>query len=83
MVAAYFKKGMLNMIYVTGVYSTETTKMFLVDQVSGLVENSHTGIYSDTIYVINVKLCIELYLFIPLSVTLTVFQGQAISNTFN
>ena len=38
-------------------------------------------IFSDTVNVINVKLCmmvllIELYLFIPLSVTLTIFQGH-------
>ena len=47
--------------------------MFLVDQVSGHVKNFNTGIYSDTIDAINVKLCImvlliKLYLFIPLSV---------------
>ena len=52
--------------------------MFFVGQVSGLVENFNVGIYSDTINVINVTLCmvvllIELYLFIPLSVTLTIF----------
>ena len=48
--------------------------MFLVGQVSGL------GIFLDTINEINVKLCmmvlfIELYLFIPFSVT-TIFQGH-------
>ena len=45
--------------------------MSFVGQVSELDENFDIGIYSDTIYVINVKLCmmvllIELYLFIPL-----------------
>ena len=47
--------------------------MFLVGQVSGLVENFNFRIYSDTMNVINVKLCtmvllIELYLFIPRNV---------------
>ena len=49
---------------------------------SGLVESFNIGIYSDTINVKNVKLCmmvllVELYLFIPLSVTLTIFQGHS------
>ena len=61
--------------------------MFFISHVSGLVENFNIGIYSETINVINVKLCImilvklcimillsELYLFIPLLVTLTIFQ---------
>ena len=48
---------------------------------SGLVENLNIGIYSDTINVTKVKLCmtvllIELYLFIPLSVTLTVLKDH-------
>ena len=48
---------------------------------SGFVENFNIGIYPDTAIEINVKLCmmvliIELYLFIPLSVTLTIFQSQ-------
>ena len=48
---------------------------------SGLVENFNTGMYSDTINVMNIKvymmeLLIELYLFIPLSVTLTIIQGH-------
>ena len=47
---------------------------------SGLVEKFNIGIYSDTTKVINVKLCmmvlvIELYLFIPLLVTVTVFNS--------
>ena len=35
--------------------------MFLVDRVSGLVENFYTGIFSDNINVINVKL----YMMVP------------------
>ena len=55
--------------------------MFLVGQVSGLVENLNIGICSDTVNVINVKVFIivlltERYLFKPLSVTLTMFQGH-------
>ena len=41
MVAAYIKKIMYNMIYVTDVYSSEIINMFFVGQVSGLVENSN------------------------------------------
>ena len=64
-----------------GVYSREMINMFFVSQVSGLVENLNIAIYSDNINVINIKLCMmvlltELYLFIPLSVTLTIFQGH-------
>ena len=67
------------MICVTGVYSTE---MILIGQVSGLVRNFNIGIYLDTINVINVKLCVmavlfQFYLFIPLSVILTIFQGHS------
>ena len=52
---------------------------FFVGHVSGLVGNFNIWIYSDTVNVINVQLCmivllIEHYLFLPLSVTLTVFQ---------
>ena len=64
------------------VYSREIINMLLVGQVSGLVENFNIGIFSDTINMINVKLCfmvllIELYLFIPLSMTLTIFQDHS------
>ena len=43
---------------------------------------TNTGIFSDTKNVVNVKLCIivlqtELYLFIPLSVTLTILHGHS------
>ena len=56
--------------------------MFLVSQVSGFVKNCNIGIYTDTINVINVKLSmmvllIEHYLFILLSVTLTILQGHS------
>ena len=55
--------------------------MILVGQVSGLVKNFNIGIFSDTINVINVKLCVmvllmELDLFIPLPETLTIFQDH-------
>ena len=48
----------------------------------GLVKNFNIETFSDTIDVKNVKLCImilliELYLFIPLSVTLTFLQGYS------
>ena len=73
---------MHNMMCVTGVHSRELIGMFFVSQVSGLVENCNIGVYSDTINVINVELCmvvlllIELYLFIPLKMTLTLMQGH-------
>ena len=56
--------------------------IFLVSQVSGIVRNFNVKIFSDTINVINIRLCmmvlpIALHLFIPLSVTLTVFQGHS------
>ena len=56
--------------------------MFLVGQVSGLVKNCNFLIFSDTINIINVKLCmmvlhIELNLFMPLSVTLIIFQAHS------
>ena len=64
------------------IFVTEVCFRFLVGQVPGLVENFDNGISSDTIDVINVKLCMmllhfELYLFIILSVTLTLFQGHS------
>ena len=45
-------------------------------------KNFDVAIFLDTINMIDVKLCvmvvlIELYLFIPLSLTLIVFQGQS------
>ena len=55
--------------------------MFFISKVSRLVENIDGGIYLDTINVINIKLSmmtlhIELYLFIPFSVTLAIFQSH-------
>ena len=81
MVATYIKKIMHNIICVTGVYSRGIINMFFMCQVTGLVRNFNIGIYSDTTNVINVKLCmmvllIEFYLFIPLSVTVIIFQSQ-------
>ena len=68
----------------TGVYSREVVKTFLVGQVSGLVENFNIWIVTDTMNVIHVQFCmmgllIELYLCIPLSMTLTIgiFEGQS------
>ena len=56
--------------------------MVLIGEVSGLVKNFNIGIYSDTMNMINIKLCkmvvlTELYPLIPLSVTLIVFQGHS------
>ena len=56
--------------------------MFSIGQVSGLVENFNIRIYSDTINVIHVELCMmvllyELYMFITLSVTLTIFESHS------
>ena len=68
----------------SGVYLRKIIHMIFFGQVSGLVENYNTEIYSDTINVIKVELCamvlvlfIELFLFITLSVTLTLFQGHS------
>ena len=60
----------------------EIIDMFFVCQVSGLVTNFYIWIYLDIVNVICVKLCmmvlhIELYLFISLSVTLTIFQDYS------
>ena len=73
MVATCIEKIMQDMVRVTDVYSNEIPNMFLVGQESGLVENFSIWIYSGTIDVINVKLCMmvlltELSLFTPLSV---------------
>ena len=50
-------------------------------------KNFNVTIFSDTINVINVKLCVivlhmGLYLFIPLSVTLSIFQGHSNDKQF-
>ena len=64
----------------SSVYSREIVNIFFVGQVCGLVENFNIGIRSGAINGINVQLCVmvlhtKLYLFIPVSVTLTIFQG--------
>ena len=59
--------------------------MFFVNHVSRLVENFNIGIYSDTMNVINVELfmmVLLVYLFIPLSVALTIFQGHSTVKQF-
>ena len=61
MAATYIKKIMHNMICVTLVCIQEDN-MFFVGQVSGLVKNSNIAIYTDTINVINVKLCMMVLL---------------------
>ena len=55
--------------------------------VSWFHRDFNVGIFSDTINVVNVKLCmmvvlIALYLFIPFSVTLTIFQGHSCVKQF-
>ena len=52
--------------------SREIIYMFLNGQMSGLVKHFNTGIFSNTINVINVKLCmtvlhLQLYLFITVT----------------
>ena len=51
-------------------------------------KNINVAIFSDTVNMINVKLCMmvvitELQQFIPLSVTLVVFKVTAVSNRFD
>ena len=60
---------MHNMICVTDVYSREIINMFLSGKCLGL-SKTLTLEFTQTINVINVKFCT----FIPLSVTLTIFQ---------
>ena len=71
-----------------GVCSGEKIYMFLVCQVSWLVRNFNFRSFSDTIKVVIAKFCTmvlhsECYLFITLSVTLTLFQGQSSVNNLN
>ena len=59
-------------------YSREIVNFFSSVKCLGLSKTFNIGIFSDSINVVNVKLCmmvqlIELYLFIPLSVTLTIY----------
>ena len=68
------------MTYVTD--SRDIIYMFFISQVPGLVVNFNIRIYSDTMNMVNVKLCMvallsELYLFIPHSVTLAIFQSHS------
>ena len=77
MVATYIKKITHSMNCLTGVCSREIIYIFLIGQVFWLVENNNIVIFSDTMNVINVTLCmvvlhIELCLFITLSVALSV-----------
>ena len=79
MVATHIKKLINNVV--TVVCPSGIIYIFLVDQLSGFVENFNIGIFSDTIIVIKIKLCmmilnIELYLFITLSMTLTLKSQQ-------
>ena len=60
---------------------------FFICQVSRLCQKLYIGSFSDTMNVINVKLCIvllhiEFYLFIILSMTLTEFQDHSSANSF-
>ena len=70
------------MICATGVFSREIISILSLVMYPGLFKTFSFRIYSDTITVINVKLCmmvllIELYLFGPLSMTVTIFQGHS------
>ena len=63
-------------------YSRVIVNIFFIGKASQFFKNFNTKIYSDTTNVIVVKLCmmallIELYMFIPLSVTMTIFQGHS------
>ena len=58
-------------------YAREIINKFFVGQVSRLVKNFNIWIYSGTINVNNVKLCMMVYLAIPLSAALAVFQGHS------
>ena len=72
----------------SGVYSRKIIYMFLVYRVYGLVENFNIGIFSSTINVIRVKLCvmvllIDLYLFTPSQRPSPYFNVTAESNDIN
>ena len=61
---------------------TEIINMFLVGELSGLFRTVTFGVFSNSTLVIKVKVCmiillINLYLFMPISMTLTVFQGYS------
>ena len=63
MVATHIKKIKHSMLFVTGVYSREIINMPFVGQVFGLVKNFNIGICSDTVNLINVKLCMMSFTF--------------------
>ena len=67
----------------SGVYSREIINMFFVGQVSGLVENIDIGIYSGTVKVINVKLCMMALLTELFCYTTFRPYVTAVSNSFN
>ena len=84
MVATYIKKIMHDMCCVMAVCSREIIYIFLVREMSGLVEkfNNGTWAFSGMINVISIKLCmmvlhIWLHLFVTLLVTLTLFQDHS------
>ena len=71
-----------NILSVTDVYLKEIINLFLVSWVIGILKNLNAAIFLDIINVINVNhqimvLLTELYLFIPLSVTMTIFQDHS------
>ena len=65
-VTTHIKKIVHKYLCDSGEYSREIIKLFLIGQVSGLMENFNIRIYSDTIIVINLTLC--------MAVILTIFQ---------
>ena len=71
------------MICYVGVYSREIINILSSVKCLGLLKKLlHSGIFSHTVNVINVKLCImvlliALHVYSPLSVTLTVFQVRS------
>ena len=78
----YMKKIMHTMLHVTGVYLREIVNTFEAGWVSSRVKNFNVTICLDSRNVKNVKLCmmvllIKLYLFISLSVSMAIFQGQS------
>ena len=71
---------------VTDVYLREIINTILVGQMSECVKN-FDSVFSNTINIINLRLCmmvltVELYMFISLSVTMTIFQAHR-SVSFN
>ena len=67
---------------VTDGYAREMINMFLISQVSWLVEKLEPGFFSDTINVIDVKLCMVVllighYLLTPFSGFLSIVQGYS------